>query len=168
MAVEEGLLPEDHARQHTAQAPHIQTVIIHLKHTQQVSKGAETGWKQTNLISLRPKSMKAARRCSMSSNVWWMEKGKNDVAVLWQSETSMWPRLNLQQGYCGSDNTKASGDELHHVTKIQHFPNNQQSAAHWLFNHRIIESVLLIHLWAPDMHQHRTRNNIVVVTFYHP
>lgn len=33
MAVEEGLLPEDHARQHTAQAPHIQTVVIHLKHT---------------------------------------------------------------------------------------------------------------------------------------
>lgn len=33
MAVEEGLLPEDHTCQHTAQAPHIQTVVIHLKHT---------------------------------------------------------------------------------------------------------------------------------------
>lgn len=34
MAMEEGLLPEDHARQHTAQGPHVQTVVIHLQHTQ--------------------------------------------------------------------------------------------------------------------------------------
>lgn len=37
MAVKEGLLPEDHARQHTAQAPHIQTIVIHLKHTDSTS-----------------------------------------------------------------------------------------------------------------------------------
>ena len=36
MAMKEGLLPEDHASQHTTQAPHIQTVVIHLKHTEHV------------------------------------------------------------------------------------------------------------------------------------
>ena len=30
VAVEERLLPEDHAGQHAAQAPHVQTVVIHL------------------------------------------------------------------------------------------------------------------------------------------
>ena len=49
MAVEEGLLPEDHACQHTAQAPHVKTVVIHLKHTVKVSKGAQTGWEHNNL-----------------------------------------------------------------------------------------------------------------------
>lgn len=34
VTVEEGLLPEDHAGQHAAQAPHVQTVVIHL-HTHQ-------------------------------------------------------------------------------------------------------------------------------------
>lgn len=33
MSMEEGLLPEDHAGQHTAQTPHVQTVVIHLKHS---------------------------------------------------------------------------------------------------------------------------------------
>lgn len=33
MTMEERLLPEDHASQHTAKAPHIQTVVVHLKHT---------------------------------------------------------------------------------------------------------------------------------------
>lgn len=37
MTMEEGLLPEDHARQHATQAPHIQTVVIHLKHKTSVS-----------------------------------------------------------------------------------------------------------------------------------
>lgn len=32
MAMEERLFPEDHACQHAPQAPHIQTVVIHLKH----------------------------------------------------------------------------------------------------------------------------------------
>ena len=31
VAVEERLLPEDHAGQHAAQAPHVQTVVIHLE-----------------------------------------------------------------------------------------------------------------------------------------
>ena len=31
VAVEEGLFPEDHARKHTAQAPHVKWVVIHLK-----------------------------------------------------------------------------------------------------------------------------------------
>lgn len=30
MAVEERLLPEDHAGQHAAEAPHVQTVVVHL------------------------------------------------------------------------------------------------------------------------------------------
>lgn len=33
MTMEERLLPEDHTRQHTAQAPHIEAVVIHLKYT---------------------------------------------------------------------------------------------------------------------------------------
>lgn len=31
VAVEERLLPEDHAGQHAAQAPHVQTIVIHLE-----------------------------------------------------------------------------------------------------------------------------------------
>lgn len=31
MTMEEGLLSEDHACQHTAQTPHVQTVVIHLQ-----------------------------------------------------------------------------------------------------------------------------------------
>lgn len=31
VSVKEGLFPEDHAGQHTAQTPHVQTVVIHLK-----------------------------------------------------------------------------------------------------------------------------------------
>jgi hypothetical protein len=31
VAVEEGLLPEDHGRQHAAQRPHVQRVAIHLR-----------------------------------------------------------------------------------------------------------------------------------------
>lgn len=32
MTVEKWFLPEDHACQHAAQAPHVQTVVIHLQH----------------------------------------------------------------------------------------------------------------------------------------
>lgn len=42
MAMEERLLPEDHAGQHAAQAPHIQTVVVHLKHRQNKLMGART------------------------------------------------------------------------------------------------------------------------------
>lgn len=31
MAMEERLLPEDHAGQHAAETPHVQTVIVHLE-----------------------------------------------------------------------------------------------------------------------------------------
>lgn len=45
MTMEEGLLPEDHASQHTAKAPHIQAVIIHLReretHTQCFKRSTE-------------------------------------------------------------------------------------------------------------------------------
>lgn len=41
MTVEERLLPEDHARQHAAQAPHIQTVVVHLKHKTSVSSSVD-------------------------------------------------------------------------------------------------------------------------------
>lgn len=44
MTVEEGLLPEDHARQHATQAPHIQTVVVHLKHTTSVSGRVNRFW----------------------------------------------------------------------------------------------------------------------------
>lgn len=33
LSVEEGLFLKDHTGQHAAQAPHVQTVVIHLKHT---------------------------------------------------------------------------------------------------------------------------------------
>lgn len=50
MAMEKGLLPENHARQHTTKAPHIQTVVIHLKHTVKNLKGTEI-WFQDDKVA---------------------------------------------------------------------------------------------------------------------
>lgn len=42
MTMEERLLPEDHTRQHTAQAPHVEAVVIHLKCTTSVRRSTDT------------------------------------------------------------------------------------------------------------------------------
>lgn len=39
MAVEERLLPEDHAGEHAAQTPHVQAVVVHLRATGDVRAG---------------------------------------------------------------------------------------------------------------------------------
>ena len=36
VSVEEGLLPEDHGGEHTAEAPHVQAVVVHLVVHQQL------------------------------------------------------------------------------------------------------------------------------------
>lgn len=39
MAVEERLLPEDHAGEHAAQTPHVQAVVVHLRAKGDVKAG---------------------------------------------------------------------------------------------------------------------------------
>lgn len=97
MTVEEGLLPEDHARQHAAQAPHIQAVVVHLRHKTSVSGrvnrfGLTLIVRHHLLIYTEHKKKKITTRPAMSQQMCFQYSLKNTSIVkytiyFWRQET---------------------------------------------------------------------------------